>query len=182
MKEQLRYKYKVKRRYFQHSAREVADGALADTVMAAFSAQDSFLVYYSYGTEADTHALITRLLDAGKRVYLPRVEGKNLAPVQYFGDESALVKNAYGIYEPAGQAFTGQIDVCITPLLAVNSRGFRLGYGGGYYDRYFAANPQILKVGLGYFLQFTDEFIEEDFDKPLDLFVSERGIIYFGRE
>lgn len=182
MKEQLRYKYKVKRRYFQHSAREVADGALADTVMAAFSAQSSFLVYYSYGAEADTHALITRLLDAGKRVYLPRVEGKNIAPVRYFGDESALVKNAYGICEPAGQAFTGQIDVCITPLLAVNSRGFRLGYGGGYYDRYFAANPQILKVGLGYFLQFTDEFIEEDFDKPLDLFVSERGIIYFGRE
>lgn len=181
MKEQLRYKYKVKRRYFQHSAREVADGAIADIILAAFAHSDSFLVYYSYNSEADTHALIAGLLEAGKSVYLPRVEGKNIVPVRYFGDESTLVKNAYGICEPTGQAYGGQIEVCITPLLAVNSRGFRLGYGGGYYDRYFTDNPQILKVGAGYFLQYTDEFEEEELDRPLDLFVCERGIINFGK-
>lgn len=182
MKEQLRYKYKVKRRYFQHSAREVADGAISDIIAEAFSHNDSFLVYFSYGTEADTHAIINRLIAAGKSVYLPRVEGENIVPVRYFGDENTLVKNSYGIYEPQGQAFLGGIEVCITPLLAVNSRGFRLGYGGGYYDRYFSANPQILRVGAGYFLQYTDEAFEEAFDKPLDLFVCERGIINFVRE
>ena len=108
MKEQLRYKYKIKRRYFQHSAREV-----------------------------DTHGLIKALLAAGKEVFLPRVEGSEIVPVQYFGGESALVKNSYGIFEPAGDGYEGGIDVCITPLLAVNSRGYRLGYGGGYYDRFF---------------------------------------------
>lgn len=182
MKEQLRYKYKVKRRYFQHSAREVADGAIADTIVTAFAHSDSFFVYYSYNSEADTRALIKRLLDAGKSVYLPRVEGENIVPVRYLGDESTLVKNGYGICEPQGQAHDGLLDVCITPLLAVNPRGYRLGYGGGYYDRYFAENPQILKVGVGYFLQYTDEFKEEELDKPLDLFVCERGIINFGRE
>lgn len=182
MKEQLRYKYKIKRKYFQHSAREVADGAICDALLSAFGSFDNFLVYYSYNSEADTHALIDKLLSAGKSVFLPRVEGKNIVPVRYLGDESALVKNGYGICEPTGQAYGGQIEVCVTPLLAVNSRGFRLGYGGGYYDRYFADNPQILKVGVGYFLQYTDEFSEEEFDKPLDLFVCERGIINFGRE
>lgn len=182
MKEQLRYKYKIKRKYFQHSAREVADGAISDIVTAAFEHSESFFIYYSYGSEADTHALIARLLGAGKRVYLPRVEGKIIVPVRYFGDESTLVKNGYGICEPQGQAYGGDIDVCITPLLAVNSRGFRLGYGGGYYDRYFTDNPHVLKVGAGYFLQYTDEFKEEEFDKPLDLFVCERGIINFGRK
>lgn len=182
MKERLRYKYKIKRKYFQHSAREVADGAISDIISTAFAQSDSFFIYYSYGSEADTRALISRLLAAGKSVYLPRVEGETIVPVRYFGDESTLVKNGYGISEPQGQAYEGRIEVCITPLLAVNSKGFRLGYGGGYYDRYFAANPQILKVGAGYFLQYTDEFCEEEFDKPLDLFVCERGIINFGRE
>lgn len=182
MKEQLRYKYKIKRKYFQHSAREVADGAIADIIVTAFAHCDSFFIYYSYNSEADTRALIARLLDAGKSVYLPRVEGERIVPVRYFGDESTLVKNGYGIFEPTGQVYDGSVDVCITPLLAVNSRGFRLGYGGGYYDRYFTDNPQILKVGAGYFLQYTDEFEEEEHDKPLDLFVCERGIINFGRE
>ncbi|MCM1438171.1 MAG: 5-formyltetrahydrofolate cyclo-ligase [Roseburia sp.] len=180
MKEWLRYKYKIKRKYFQHSAREVADGAIADAVLNTLGGLNSFFVYYSFGTEADTHAIISCLIAAGKEVYLPRVEGNEIVPVRYLGGETNLVKNRYGIPEPQGQAFNGQIDVCITPLLCVNSRGYRLGYGGGYYDRYFARTPQILKAGIGYFLQLTDEFCEDVFDKPLDLFVSERGIINFG--
>lgn len=181
MKDELRYKYKIKRKYFQHSAREVADGAIADVAEAAFFGYDSFFIYYSFGSEADTRAIIGRLLAAGKRVYLPRVEGKGIVPVQYFGDERALVKNGYGICEPTGQAYGGQIEVCLTPLLAVNPKGFRLGYGGGYYDRFFGSHPEILKAGVGYFLQLTDEFKEDAWDKPLDLFVCERGIINFGR-
>lgn len=180
MKDRLRYKYKIKRKYFQHSAREVADGAVADCVLEEFKDRQSFLVYYSYASEADTHALITRLLAAGKQVYLPRVEGENIVAVRYDGG-GTLVKNAYGISEPTGQAFGGGIEVCITPLLAVNSRGFRLGYGGGFYDRYFAANPGIIRAGIGYKLQFTDEFVEEAHDCGLDMFICERGIIYFGR-
>lgn len=181
MKDQLRYKYKIKRKYFQHSAREVADGAIADTVLQAFADKSSFLVYYSYGSEADTHALITRLIAEGKSVYLPRVEGQVIVPVKFSGKEEELKKSALGISEPTGQAYGGQIDVCITPLLAVNSKGYRLGYGGGYYDRYFADGKKIIKVGIGYSLQYTDEFEEEENDVPLDIFVSERGIITFGR-
>ncbi len=182
MKEQLRYKYKIKRKYFQHSAREVADGAIRDEIMREFACYDSFFVYYSYGAETDTRGLIKSLLNAGKRVYLPRVEGKEIVPVQYFGDEDKLVKNGYGICEPTGGTYGGKIDVCITPLLAVNSKGYRLGYGGGYYDRYFARNADILKAGAGYYLQYTDEFKEDTTDEPLDLFVCERGITYFGRK
>lgn len=182
MKDELRYKYKVKRKYFQHSAREVADGAIADCVLREFEDRQSFFVYYSYGTEADTHALIARLLEAGKSVYLPRVEGENIVPVPYYGDEGELRKNSYGISEPGGQAYSGEIEVCITPLLAVNAKGYRLGYGGGYYDRFFAANEKIVRAGVGYFLQYAEEFCESPQDEPLDLFICERGIIYFGTQ
>lgn len=179
----LRYKYKIKRSYFMHAAREVADGAIFDAVLAAFGGYDSFFIYHSFGAEADTRAIIDKLLEMGKRVYLPRVEGECMVPVRYFGKEDELVKNGYGISEPAGSASEDEkIDVCITPLLAVNKRGFRLGYGGGYYDKYFAAHANILKVGIGYFLQIADDFVEDALDERLDKFVCERGIIDFGEQ
>lgn len=181
MKEDLRYKYKIKRKYFQHSAREVADGAISDLVSAVFDDKQTFFIYYSYQSEADSHALIERLLAEGKRVFLPRVEGKNMVAAEYFGNESGLVQNKYGICEPQGQACEEEIQVCIAPLLAVNSRGYRLGYGGGFYDRYFQAHPETIRAGIGYNLQITDEFKEEHGDEPLDLFICERGITYYER-
>lgn len=180
-KEQLRYKYKIKREYFQHSAREVADGAICDAFMAEFGNYDSFFIYYSYAAEADTHSLIARLLAADKRVYLPKVEGKDMYPVRYLGDERTLIKNAYGIAEPSGDKAEEDIEVCAAPLLAVNQSGFRLGYGGGYYDRFFAAHKGIIRAGLGYFLQYAEDFTADRWDEPLDLFVCERGIIHFGK-
>lgn len=180
IKDDLRYKYKIKRKYFQHSAREVADGAIADALLLAFACYDSFFVYYSFGSEADTRQIIARLLKEGKRVYLPRVEGGEMVTVPYKSGDT-LIKNKFGIEEPCGQAFGGDIDVCITPLLAVNGRGYRLGYGGGYYDRFFAARPQIIKAGIGYALQICTENFEGENDVPLDIYVSERGIITFGK-
>ncbi len=180
MKDDVRYKYKINRKYFQPSQREVADGAISDAVLQAFGFAESFFVYFSYGSEADTHALIGRLTEAGKKVYLPRVNGRDMELVGYT-PACKLVKSPMGIYEPQGQAFKGEPDVCIAPLLAVNSKGYRLGYGGGFYDRYFALHGEVIKAGIGYSLQYTDEFEEEDGDYPLDYFVSERGIIDFGR-
>lgn len=180
-KDDLRYKYKIKRKYFQHSAREVADGAICDLVLQALGGYESFFIYYSFGSEADTRAIIAKLLSLGKRVYLPRIEGESIVAVRYFGDEDRLIKNKYGICEPCGQAANEQIQVCLAPLLAVNQNGYRLGYGGGYYDAFFRENKRILKVGLGYFLQFTEDFTAERWDEPLDKFISERGIIDFGK-
>ena len=180
MKDGLRYKYKIKRKYFQNSVREVADGAIKDIIDLAFADKNSFFIYYSYGTEADTHGVIAQLLSKGKKVFLPRVEGDMIVPVPYTA-QTELVKNSLGICEPVGQAYEGDIDVCIAPLLAVNSKGYRLGYGGGFYDRYFAAHPEVLKAGLGYSLQSCEVAFEEEHDVPLDIFICERGIITFGK-
>lgn len=181
MKADLRFKYKIKRKYFQHSAREVADGAISDCVRALFYDKDTFFVYYSYSSEADTRALIEGLLSDGKRVFLPRVEGERMVAVEYFGNRGGLVENRFGIPEPQGEEYTGDIQVCIAPLLAVNEKGYRLGYGGGYYDRYFAAHPKTVRAGIGYSLQTCGDGFEEERDEKLDLFISERGITYFER-
>lgn len=177
MKDEIRYKYKIKRKYFQHSRREVADGAICDNVLALFSGMDCFFIYNSFGAETDTKNIIASLISRGKRVLLPRVEGDEMVPVEYReGDE--LAKSAFGVYEPQGQAYTGKIDVVIVPLLAVNSRGYRLGYGGGYYDR-FLKGAAAVKVGIAYDFQLTDEFEEDGWDEPLDLLITERGIYRF---
>ena len=179
-KSELRYKYKIKRKYFQHSQREVADGAICDAVLAALGNYDGFFVYYSLGAEADTRTIIDKLIALDKRVYLPRVTGSEIIPVRYFGDETALTKNKFGVLEPSGGEAKEKIDVCIAPLLAINHSGYRLGYGGGYYDRFFASHGGVLKVGIGYSLQITEDLTPDSWDEPLDKFICERGIIDFG--
>ncbi len=176
MKDELREKFKILRKYFSGVRREEADRAIAECFMSAFGRYESFFIYNSFGTEADTKGLISLLLSEGKQVFLPRVEGKEIVPVPY-GPCSA---GAYGIQEPCGKAYEGTADVTVVPLLAVNSKGYRLGYGGGFYDRYLKG-AQTVKAGLGYGFQLTDQFTEDEWDEPLDLFLCERGIYHFGR-
>jgi 5-formyltetrahydrofolate cyclo-ligase len=101
-----------------------------------------------------------------------------MVAVRYTGGEDELIKGAFGIYEPAGQACDIVADVAVIPLLAVNERGFRLGYGGGYYDR-FLKDKNCLKVGIGYGLQLTNEFKEDEWDIPLDMYICEKGVYNF---
>lgn len=178
MKNEIRKKLKIKRRYFGEIVRQEADRAILETFLQAFLKYDSFFIYNSYSTEARTDLIIEELLKAGKRVYLPRVEGENIVTVPYFGGE--LNKGAFGIPEPEGEPYDGEIEVSVVPLLAINSKGYRIGYGGGFYDRYLRGkNTQ--KVGMGYGFQL-EEFDEEPHDVPLDKYLCERGIYDFGKE
>ncbi len=94
-KDELRYKLKIKRRYFEGVRREYADLAILDNFIAALAegGQESFLVYNSFGTEASTQLIIKRLLRLGKAVYLPRVEGENIVPVRFCGGDTRGVRH-----------------------------------------------------------------------------------------
>ena len=174
MKEEIRKKQNIKRKYFQFYRREMANYAILDNFLNAFSEYDSFLIYNSIPDEAETNLIISALTEAGKRVYFPRVEGDSLVAVPY----GETKKNSFGIEEPIGEPYTGEIDITVIPVLAVNERGFRIGYGKGYYDRYLKDRPT-KKVGLGYYFQI-EEFTEDEWDEPLDLFICEKGIYYYG--
>lgn len=176
MKEEIRKKLKIKRRYFAGVRREEADKAIAEEFLLAFGGYESFFIYNAKGDEAGTRLITEGLAAAGKKIFAPRVEGKNLAVVP-FGECSV---GAFGVEEPLGAAADIVPQVTVVPLLAVNPRGYRIGYGGGYYDRFLADKPT-LKVGLGYGFQ-TEEFQEDVWDVPLDIFICERGIYRFERE
>ena len=173
MKKQIRATCKAMRSAFCGEERRAADERIHSLFMRTYGAFNTFFIYNSFRDEADTKRIISSLLAAGKKVCLPRVEGRDIVPV-FYGE---LKKGAYGIDEPLGEAYRGDIDVAVVPLLAVNGRGYRLGYGGGYYDRFLRGCPAV-KVGIGYDFQRT-EFEEECHDVPLDCFLSQAGIIKF---
>ena len=169
-KKQIRYELKIKRENFRGEQREQADKLIAEKFLAEFENSESFFIYNSFSSEADTSRIIGALLKAGKRVYLPRVEGETIVAVPY----GRTRRGAYGIQEPDGQACESDIEVTVIPLLAVNERLFRIGFGKGYYDRYLK-DRHTKKVGLGYSFQITD-FKEDEWDVPLDMFLCEKGI------
>ena len=174
MKSQLRKEFKAMREKFTGEPRSAADRAILNEFMHTYGSNNSFFIYNSIGAEADTSALISSLLKQGKSVLLPRVEGKDMVAAPY----GKLKAGFGGIPEPVTQAFRGYAAVKVIPLLAINPRGYRLGYGGGFYDRYLSG-AQTIKVGLGYSFQITEKFEEDAWDQPLDAFVCEKGIITF---
>ena len=128
--------------------------------------------------------LLACLRKWGRRTALPIV-GKRDAPLIFRlwvpGDEMNL--GPYGIQEPKSTA----VQVCpcllLVPMLAFDRNGFRLGYGGGYYDRTLAelrAKKKIVAVGIAYSKQEVDVIPATDFDQRLDWIVTEREAIEIG--
>lgn len=142
----------------------------------AFARAESVFIYCSLAEEADTRGIICALLEQGKRVYLPRTDGKAMSAVRYAG--GALREGRFGVSEPIGEETADKPDVCILPLLAADGQFHRLGYGGGYYDRYFSQGKSgVLKIGICYDFQIADEVPSEEHDVLLDALVTDARIL-----
>jgi len=160
-KSSLRTRYRRERneRYIEHSFEYLATSPefLNSKVIAS---------YMSYGDEPDTRQLNLELIKAGKTLLLPRISGDNLEWVQWNGDESQLQQKKK-ISEPSGPAFTNlaAIEVIIVPALRIDRSGYRLGQGGGFYDR---ALPHLAAWSIG--LIHPDEISGEDLPRePWDI-------------
>lgn len=131
--------------------------------------------------EINTYPIIDYLFEQNKRVVVPIVEGTELLNAEIKPDFSTTLK-AFDIPEPIDYRLIAsrEIEAVFTPLFVVDLQGNRVGYGGGYYDRFFAAaDSDFLKIGLSYFEPI--EKIEDIHlgDVPLDLMVSPSGIVSF---
>ncbi|MDA2963089.1 MAG: 5-formyltetrahydrofolate cyclo-ligase [Actinomycetota bacterium] len=118
--------------------------------------------YFSYGFEPSTTEINKAFLKAGKRLLLPRVHGQDLEWIQWSGDESEL-KVTKKITEPIGKAVKdlSHIEVVIVPALHIDQSGYRLGQGGGYYDRALTYLPG-WKIGLVYTGELTSQDLPRD--------------------
>jgi 5-formyltetrahydrofolate cyclo-ligase len=125
--------------------------------------------YFSIGTEPDTSALNLAIIASGKTLLLPRINGQLLDWVQWDGSESTIATNGK-FSEPIGNPITSleEIDLVLVPALAIDPDGYRLGQGGGYYDR---ALPQMRawKHGVVYpYERMEHDLPREPWDVPVN--------------
>jgi 5-formyltetrahydrofolate cyclo-ligase len=117
-----------------------------------------------------------------KQVFVPRMLGTDIESVA-INDKTVFGPNALGIPEPMRGRVLGEsekIDLVITPLLAFDQKGHRVGYGGGYYDRFLASHPEATTVGLAYEKCCIEPEIETGrYDIPLDMVVTSVAVHKF---
>ena len=135
--------------------------------------KNKVFVYLSFSTEADTDGLIETLLTCGYEVYCPKIEQGVMQAVRY-GEDFSL--SSFGIREPIGDTLVGAPDFSITPFLAVDKQGNRLGYGKGYYDAFFKRFPTCLRIGYGFACQVLKNVPFDESDVKLQYIVTEDGI------
>lgn len=135
-------------------------------------------IYLSFSSEASTDKLIEELLEKGHEVYCPRIENGEMQAVRY-GEDFTL--SSYGIREPIGEIFNGSPDIIVLPLLAADEKGRRLGYGGGYYDRYLQCHPAAKRVGYCFDFQIVASVPTETWDEGLDVLITDKRTLFFER-
>jgi 5-formyltetrahydrofolate cyclo-ligase len=132
--------------------------------------------YYAFGSEVKTDAIIEQARALGKKIALPSVEGDRLTFYE-LSTGKYLVKGRFGIMEPLPYGLVDKIDLLVVPGIAFDRKGYRLGYGKGYYDK-FLARKKIASIGLGYSFQLLDRLPTGKYDKKLDAIAAEDGIHY----
>ena len=93
-------------------------------------------------------------------------------------DKNQYIVSPFGNKEPDGEEYKGQIDVIITPGVAFDRDKNRVGFGRGYYDRFFVKHSSAKKIAIAFEKQIIDEGIETDkYDKKVDILITEDNII-----
>jgi 5-formyltetrahydrofolate cyclo-ligase len=153
-------------------AREAESRLLSEP---ALKPAGTFLVFWSFGTEIDTHGVVRRLRGAGRRVLLPFIGAGRMEAAVWTGQP--LGPSGYGPMAPEDPVAVdpGEIDAVVAPGLAFDRRGFRLGYGGGHFDGFMRRmRPDALRAGFCFHIQMVDRVPNSPTDEPVDLVITER--------
>lgn len=143
-------------------------------------------LFRSFAGEIDTQYAIEAFWQANKSVYLPVLHPFNSRQLLFlhFTQDSALIKNRFGILEPQLTVQTikpiQHIDLFITPLTAFDRQGGRLGMGGGFYDYSLSHCDRSIQqmIGFAYAWQEVDHVPTEEWDLKLDSVVTDKEIIF----
>jgi 5-formyltetrahydrofolate cyclo-ligase len=148
--------------------------------------------YVGFDGELDTGQIIAAALTAGKTVYLPVIDNLNHMRFAHFDEDTELRTNQFGILEPVtepGHFMSPRwLDLVISPLVAFDTNGNRLGMGAGYYDKCFSfllqrrmwRKPRM--VGFAYEFQREDMLAPQPWDVPLDCIITDETIHFPKRQ
>lgn len=142
-----------------------------------YKTAENIFAYFPTGTELDIKPLFD---NKNKNFYLPQIAdiGNKMFFAKYQKGNTSLKQNKFGIFEPNGKAIVPEArDLIILPALMVDKKGYRIGYGGGYYDRYLNDNAiKATKIILIPDALITSELPKEEFDIPADVILTETQI------
>ena len=134
--------------------------------------------YFPVSYEIDCLEILRKLQKEKFTISLPVIKKKNEMEFCKYSFNEPLKLNIFGIPEPSNKT-TVFPDVLFVPLVAFDKYGFRIGYGGGFYDRYLKKikrKKKILSIGFAYSFQKTNKVPNEHFDKSLDLVITEKQL------
>ncbi|MDO5715364.1 MAG: 5-formyltetrahydrofolate cyclo-ligase [Tissierellia bacterium] len=174
MKREFREQFMGKRKSLSPEIRREKDQLIFQRLIDSFLYQENknIFIFVSSFDEVNTHPMIEQALKDGKKVSVPKVMGKEMVAIE-IKSLSELSPGTMGILEPTNEQEMEKIDLCVTPGLAFDKKGYRIGYGGGYYDKFIGKHQEMITLGIGYDLQWTEEVPHEAYDRPLDYFLSE---------
>ena len=142
------------------------------------------MAYASIRKEVRTFSLMQELLDQGYLLYLPYVKNKRgeLGVSEIKNLKNDLKEGEFGVQEPKhklrSNKFFDNLDIIIVPGLCYSRSGYRIGYGGGYYDRFLARySKDILKVCFCYDKLLKEKISANSYDIPVNLIITEKEII-----
>lgn len=180
-KEQLRKEMREKREALTEDVVEAASRKVYERLIGMPQLKDAktVLVYADFDHEIHTGELTGWLLYNGKTVGLPLIEDDEMSAMQYRGNQIRIGR--FGIAEPVGGAGTeipaDRIDLIICPGVAFTEKKDRVGFGRGYFDRFFQRAANAYKIGLAYDFQIADDVKTGPNDVKMDAIVTPDRII-----
>lgn len=137
-----------------------------------FESSEKIFIYVGFGSEITTETFIKKWINK-KQIFVPEIEnGKmNLIRLKSWDE---LAPGHFGVLEPtSSDYYEGKIDLVVTPSIVFDNNGYRLGYGKGYYDKYFSSREYDISVGLSYHKLLQDNVPKEDHDIKVDVIITE---------
>lgn len=183
-KQQIRAELKEKRASLSRERRKEYSRRICDNLRAFIKTEKPKAIYFYYplGSEVNLLPLAEELLSEGfstegRMIAFPRTCGETMDfyPVTSLSD---FAEGSFHIMEPVGEApLTEKEPLVLVPGLGFDRKGNRMGYGKGFYDRYFARFPSCRKIGASFETQIIEEIPAEPHDIFMDFIVTEKGIL-----
>ena len=129
--------------------------------------------YMPIAGEINPAPLVKAARAGGCRIALPHVVDRP-TPIRFLAADGRLVAGPFGLTQPAADAEPLTPDIILTPLVAFDRAGNRLGWGAGHYDRAFAEHPDAWRVGVAWSVQEVDALVPDPWDVPLHAILTEK--------
>ena len=135
--------------------------------------------YYPVNYEINCFNLLNEFQKTRNKIALPVIKRKNQMDFFLWNTKDPLISNKYGIPEPIRSKIVYP-DILIVPIVGFDKHKFRLGYGGGFYDRYLNKlnkKKKFLSIGIAFSFQKIKNIPIDKYDQKLDIIITERSII-----